>query len=137
MESIARIINLLGGPAFTHVTLEKKPYMRLSVERIGTGPRGFPAVSVAHYFEQNGDLCQDPEMCFEIVPQVDDRIVLEPYSFQQAIPPVYQEVFSADGKRFRPRLKRELRSFASTWNKNIRQQGFVDVAKTLAKAAVA
>ena len=30
------------------------------------GPCGLPALSVAHYGEQNGDLMRDPEMCFEL-----------------------------------------------------------------------
>ncbi len=29
------------------------------------GPNGLPAISVAHYGEQNGDLMRDPEMVFE------------------------------------------------------------------------
>jgi hypothetical protein len=31
-----------------------------------SGPGGLPAISVAHYGEQNGDLMRDPEMCFEL-----------------------------------------------------------------------
>ena len=30
------------------------------------GPTGLPAISIAHYGEQNGDLMRDPEMCFEL-----------------------------------------------------------------------
>jgi hypothetical protein len=30
------------------------------------GPCGSPAISIAHYGEQNGDLMRDPEMCFEL-----------------------------------------------------------------------
>jgi hypothetical protein len=29
------------------------------------GPNGLPAISVAHYGEQNGDLMRDPETTFE------------------------------------------------------------------------
>jgi Domain of unknown function (DUF6908) len=32
------------------------------------GPRGLPMVSVAHYYEQNGDLMRDPELTCEISP---------------------------------------------------------------------
>ena len=39
--------------------------MRLCVELVGRGPNGKPLVSVAHYYEQNGDLVADPEMTFE------------------------------------------------------------------------
>ncbi len=31
-----------------------------------SGPMGLPAISVAHYGEQNGDLMRDPEMCFKL-----------------------------------------------------------------------
>jgi hypothetical protein len=42
--------------------------MRLVVEYIGQGPRGLPAIAVAHYYEQNGDAMRDPEMVFEVNP---------------------------------------------------------------------
>jgi len=48
-----------------HLSIENPPYMRLVIEDIGLGPNHLPAISVAHYFEQNGDLCQDPEMCLK------------------------------------------------------------------------
>jgi hypothetical protein len=34
--------------------------MRLVIEDIGVSPRDYPAVGVAHYFEQTGDLCPGP-----------------------------------------------------------------------------
>ncbi len=49
------------------VKVTNKSWMPLSIENIGTGPRGLPAISVCHYGEQNGDLMRDPEMCFELV----------------------------------------------------------------------
>jgi hypothetical protein len=56
-----------------HLSIENPPYMRLVIEGIGLGPNNRPAISsVAHYFEQNGDLCQDPEMCFEVDRQGDE-----------------------------------------------------------------
>jgi hypothetical protein len=62
MKTIEKIIAIFGS---IDVTITNEPYMRLVIEHIGDGPHGFPAISVAHYFELNGDLCQDPEMCFE------------------------------------------------------------------------
>ena len=76
-----------------HLSIENPPYMRLVIEDVGLGPNKRPAISVAHYFEQNGDLCQDPEMCFEVERQ-SDEFTFNPYMFQQAIPPVYQEIES-------------------------------------------
>ena len=56
---------LLSRPETT-VKIENPPYMSLTVENIGLGPRGFPALSICHYGELNGDLMRDPEMCFEM-----------------------------------------------------------------------
>ena len=33
-----------------------------------SGPRGLPALSAAHYGEQNGNAMRDPEICFELEP---------------------------------------------------------------------
>ena len=42
--------------------------MRLVIEHVGEGPRGMPAIAVAHYHEQNGDAMRDPEIVFEVNP---------------------------------------------------------------------
>ena len=47
-----------AGESF-HLSIENAPYMRLVVEVVGQG-----AVSVAHYFKQNGDAMRDPEIVF-------------------------------------------------------------------------
>jgi hypothetical protein len=64
MKTIEKIIGIFGGVDGLHVSIANEPYMRLVIEHIGDGPHGLPAISVAHYYEMNGDLCQDPEMCF-------------------------------------------------------------------------
>jgi hypothetical protein len=46
--------------------------------------------------------------------------------FQQAIPPVYQEVYETGAENVR--LKRQLASFARVWDHNIGAQGFVIAA---------
>ena len=44
-----------------------RPIWRLVIEAMDeSGPCGLPALSVAHYGEQNGDPMRDPEMCFEL-----------------------------------------------------------------------
>ncbi len=121
MKTIAKIIQMFGGYKNLSVSIHNEPYMRLAIEHIGTGPRGYQAISVAHYFEQNGDLCQDPELCFELVPQ-GAHFVYEPYLFQQAIPPIYQEVYER-GENLQ--LKRQLSTFADTWDRNLEAQGFL------------
>ena len=76
-------------------------------------------IALSHYFEQNGDLCADPDMEIRIYPA---RRMAEALAFQQAIPPIYQEVYPAPGK-VAPVLKRELNSFLNTWLGNCIQQG--------------
>ena len=99
--------------------------MRLVIEHIGGGPHGLPSISVAHYYELNGDLCQDPEMCFE-VESTPNGLVFHPYMFQMAIPPVYQEVTNdAQGIA----LAEQLRQFATMWDASLRGQGFIAAAR--------
>ena len=76
MKTVAKIIVAFGGlerlrQHDNYIRLENPPYMRLVVEYIGQGPRGLPAIAVAHYFEQNGDAMRDPEMVFEVNPDED------------------------------------------------------------------
>jgi uncharacterized protein YqiB (DUF1249 family) len=78
-------------------------FMDLVVEVLPTcDETGGMVLSLAHYFEMNGDLCQDPEMTVrlfhpgmtifqELCPSTDpSRGRAEALSFQQAIPPIYQ-----------------------------------------------
>ena len=78
-------------------------------------------VSIAHYFESHGDLCQDPEMTF----LVNDTGVYA-MTFQQAMPSVYQEAvrLEDEGVRYNQRLQRDLTRFANDWLKNIQAQQF-------------
>src|SRR5262245_59889185 len=131
MQNVKAIIDLFGGlPGFRHVRLEAPGFMPLVIEAIGTGPRGLPAVSVAHYWTQNGDLMRDPEMVFEVGPGGD----FLPVSYQQDGLPfaAYREAVFQDetGKvMVRPRLAKELASFARQWDRNLKAQGFVDAAR--------
>jgi hypothetical protein len=43
------------------------PYLELVIEAIDeSGPMALPALSVAHYGQQNDDLMREPEMYFEV-----------------------------------------------------------------------
>jgi hypothetical protein len=46
---------------------EQPAYLPLCVEVLAVSPADVPAVSVAHYGEQNGDLMRDPEIVFAVV----------------------------------------------------------------------
>lgn len=126
MPTVARIIEAHGG--LEHlckrpIRLLNPPYMRLVIEAIGDGPRGLPAISVAHYYEQNGDLMRDPEMVFEIGPDG-----WAPVSFWQDNLGFYQEaVVLTGGKVFvRQDIVADLKTFARDWDRNIAAQGFLD-----------
>ena len=137
MKNVKAIIDLLGGLAsFRHVRLECAGFMPLVVEAIGTGPRGLPMVSLAHYYSQNGDAMRDPDMVFE----VDAAGQFHPVSFQQDNLGLYDEaVFVDDAGRVmvRPRLVKDLALFGRQWDKNLKEQGFVDAARAEAQRRTA
>ena len=139
MKNIQRIIEARGHkldgsePAF-HIAIDNPSYMRLVIEGIGCSPDGRQLVSVAHYYEQNGDLMRDPEMVFLVDlehAKFKGQDGWFPVSFQQDGGfALYQEALIFDGSRVlkRPKLFKDLKSFARTWNKNIGEQGFVKAA---------
>jgi len=96
-------------------------FMAVCVELIQQTNSG-PLFSVAHYFEQNGDLMRDPDMVF--LRCQDNRYY--PVSFQQDSTGIYHEVISFDDFTT-PRLQdfegqRKLAEFANGWMLNIRRQ---------------
>ena len=76
------------------------------------------AVSLAHYFEQSGDLCKDPEMVVLIYPS---QRMAEAFTFEMSLLPIYQQVFPEPGKVI-PVLRKELNSFLRQWLKNLIEQ---------------
>jgi Domain of unknown function (DUF6908) len=142
VKTIAKIIEIYGGLEWlrqpgSYIRLENPPYMRLVIEYVGEGPRGMPSISVAHYYEQNGDAVRDPEIVFEVNPEEDGLRSWKkgkwgPVSYQQDNLGAYQEaVFVSDTGQvmFRPNLFLDLKAFAWEWDQNIEQQGFLSVAK--------
>jgi hypothetical protein len=68
MKTVLDILRKAGGwrPSL-YLKIENPPYMELVIEAMDeSGPCGLPAISVAHYGEQNGDAMRDPEICFEL-----------------------------------------------------------------------
>lgn len=121
------LLQLLGPHSAMRITSEG--YMPLSIEDIGHSPDGHRQIAICHYGEQNGDLMRDPEMVFTLQ-DIDGSTIAEPISFQNDYMGVYQEVYryNGEGKRthINPTLKRELISFALTWFRNLKEQGFLD-----------
>ena len=102
-------------------------YMDLVVEVIPT-PIDIPkhlksgncvAVSLVHYFKQNGDLCKDPEQV--IVVNFDNKYV-EALTFEMSIPPRHYKSYEG-ADRYYPQIKKENNSFLKNWLVNLANQG--------------
>ena len=125
----ARLEALMGQPlgdlrSDRSYRLTARGFMDLVVEVLPECPEtGAMVLSLAHYFEQNGDLCQDPEMTVRIrLPKNGSTGTVEAETYQQAIPPIYQEVYPKPGM-VAPRLKRELNDFLTHWLRTLKDQG--------------
>ena len=94
-------------------------FMDLVVEVLPQDPdTGAMVLSMAHYFELNGDLCQDPEMTVRVF----SHGMVEALTFQQAIPPIYSVVYPEPGM-VAVRLKKDLNAFLGFWLRNLKAQG--------------
>lgn len=121
-KNFKRIDKLTGGlEAFMagkgYLKLKAGGFMDLVVERIGKDE-----ISLAHYYEQNGDLVADPEMTVRVFPHG----AAEALSFSMPGAGVYQEVYlEKDGKTYVwPAVKREQNAFLDQWLVNLKHQGF-------------
>jgi len=129
MKTVATILELAAPlQAGFHIRIENEPWMTLVIEDTQErGPNGLPAISVAHYGEQNGDLMRDPEMIFE-AEESGEEINLVPFYWRNDYVGIEQySAFTEDGKTFlNAKLKREHIGFARTWEANLRAQGFLE-----------
>ena len=127
MQTILAILKRVGGwhPGL-YLKIDNAPYMELVIEAMDeSGPMGLPALSVAHYGEQNGDLMRDPEMCFELglagEPHLDrwrnDYVAVEQRS-RNIVRDHYVHLVQLHKQHVR---------FAETWDNNLRLQGFAEV----------
>jgi hypothetical protein len=126
-QHFAKVLtDLLGSD--TAIRLTVNGYMPLSVEHIGQSAEGNRLIAISHTGEQNGDLMRDPEMVFEI----HAHGMAEPLSFRNDYMGMLQEVYRYDdsGKKthVNARLKQDLKSFARTWFKNLKDQGFLSTS---------
>jgi len=130
MQTILRILKQAGGWHHgLYLKIENPPYMVLVIEATPEpGPLGVPAISIAHYGEQNGDLMREPEMCFELSNPLGMGWILSPFYFRNDYLGVEQFSRSRKGDNyvFVPGLLREHESFARVWDKNLRAQGFIE-----------
>ena len=128
MKIIQQIVEANGGlHEGLYLRVENPPYMTLVIESIGTGPRGLPMLSVAHYYTQEGDAMRDPDVEVEVVTDGLQGWRFLPVSYRQDGLGMFQEaVWQDDDGRvlLKPGLVRSISSFLRTWNNNLREQGF-------------
>ena len=119
----------------TVLRLKASGFMDLVVEVLPPCERtGLSVISLVHYFEQNGDLCQDPEMAVRVIPPGSTALLrsvhstdrkhgrLEALTYQTALPPIYHEAYFDDGD-YDINRRRSLNNFLSTWLMNLEKQG--------------
>ncbi len=128
MQTILRILKMAGGwhPGLT-LKIENAPYMALVIEALDeSGPMGLPALSVAHYGEQNGDLMRDPEMCFEL--GIGGGPHLNPFYYRNDYAGVEQWSRNVvrDHYVHLMELHKQHERFAKTWDNNLCLQAFAE-----------
>ena len=95
-----------------HVRFDMPGFDRLVIERIGS------LISIAHYFEQNGDLIADPEVEIHYPTWF-------PTAITQVIGGRREKFIKRDGQEFiDTRFHSEVTSFLAMWGRNIRAQGW-------------
>lgn len=108
----------------SHIRLNMPGFDRLCIEVIAPH-----AVSVAHYFEANGDLVPEPDIVFF----VDEWGEWLPIEITQSMTGWTRVVeFNETGDkimRYRPDEQADMASFAETWAQNIIDQGWLTEGK--------
>jgi len=104
-----------------HIRLDMEGFDRLCIEVIAPS-----AISVAHYFEMNGDLVAEPDIVF-FVDVAGEWIPIEITQSMTGWKRVAE--FSEDGTkivRYRQREQADIASFAEDWAQNIADQGWLE-----------
>lgn len=102
-----------------HLKLTNGVYQPLVIEKISR-----QLVSVAHYFEQNGDLVADPDVVFFM--GYGDWV---PVEISQVLGYTRAVWLAEDGQtieKFKSRTQADIASFCRTWAKNIREQKWLE-----------
>lgn len=112
-------------------------YLPLTMEHIGSAvlkPFGTAELySLCHYYKQNGDLMQNPEMCFAVVDGREkqdqyNEVVIVPYMYQQANIGLYEESMEigfGGFVSFDTTLNKKHTDFANRWLDDIREHGYL------------
>lgn len=94
--------------------------MPVCVEAVGTTPQGQLIVSIAHYYEQNGDLMADPEILFVLA----HENYVFPISYRQDGLGIDREYVRWEGGKvyWNLAMQNDLATFCNQWMQNIRDQ---------------
>ncbi|MEO7213375.1 MAG: hypothetical protein ABIX36_11270 [Mucilaginibacter sp.] len=131
-----RLMEMMNGSE--HLKITNEPFMPLTIEKVGVDiitPMGVGcAYSLCHYYEQHGDLVQDPEMCFLILDNhtigVDElsEVTIVPFMIQQANLGIYQESIEFSSQTMgdvHTDMQADHAEFADMWLGNIHLQGYL------------
>ena len=128
-QEARKVLDLLTkdlGQENNHRRVDTSSFMAVVVEylrEIEFSSVSLPIYSVTHYYEQNGDMMRDPDMEFM---RGKDGQYYPIYFRQDGVAGLCQEVLAFDDegkiKGYRPRLQRELATFAGVWMRNIKHQ---------------
>jgi hypothetical protein len=126
MQTILDILRKAGGwhPGL-YLKIDNPPYLELVIEAMDeSGPMGLPAISVAHYGQQNGDPMRDPEMCFEL--GMAGGVHLDPFYWRNDYVAVEQwsRNIIRDQYVLLVQLHEQHKHFAKSWDTNLQAQGF-------------
>jgi hypothetical protein len=131
MQTILVILKKAGGWHHgLHLHIDNPPFMALVIEATDeSGPCGVPAISVCHYGEQNGDAMRDPEMLFEI--GFAGGAHLNPFYWRNDYAGVerWSRFIKDNHYCYHTELHKQHEQFAELWDKNLRQQGFVEASE--------
>ena len=131
MKTVQAIIDKWGGIEKLkedgyYIKLKQEGYDNLVIEFVGNyKDTGHPLISVAHYYEQNGDMMRDPEIVF-----IANPAGWQPMTYQQDNLGIYQEIVfdNEEGKTMvNIRQLNSCKSFSRTWDRNIKDQGWLEI----------
>ncbi len=118
------LIHKMAGETAAKIDNTGETFMPVHIEKIGTDIEfvchDVDIYSIAHYFEQNGDLVPDPDMTFAVSRA--NSLLIWPLTYQDMYN--YNEgIYINNGKWFINRRQQSFQqSFANKWLKNIKHQ---------------
>ncbi len=110
-------------------------YMDLHIQYLETKDNGGVIISLAHNYEQNGDVMAEPDMKIRIYPETK---MAEAMTYQYSYFGQYQQVYPIiDGKEMLDyELKKKLNSVLLKWLTTLNQQGFTKRKQVATKAVI-